>query len=65
MAITYPNMNSTQLLKSARANFQQGRFERVTSAMRILRARANLTNLQLLQLNNLASRAKAYANRRI
>ena len=65
MAISYPNMNSTQLLKSARANFQNGRFERVTSAMRILRARANLTNLQRLQLNNLARRANAYASKRI
>lgn len=65
MAISYPNMNSSMLLQSARKNFQNGRFERVTSAMRILKSRyPNLTNIQRLQLKNLASRANAYSSRR-
>jgi hypothetical protein len=66
MANSYISMNSTQLLKSARKNFQNGYYERVTSALRILRSRgASLTNLQRLQLNNLARRANAYASKRI
>ena len=65
MAISYPNMNSSMLLQSARANFQKGRFERVASAMRILLARNNLTNIQRLQLKNLARRANAYASKHL
>jgi len=50
-------MNSTQLLASARANFRASRWQNVTRALRILKARSsNLTNLQRIQLMNLANR---------
>ena len=58
MAVPYSNMNSTNLLASARANFRASRYQNVARALRILKARSsNLTNLQRIQLRNLANRA--------
>ena len=54
----YHAMNSTQLINSARKNFNNGRWNNVTRALRILKSR-NLTNNQRSNLINLASRAAA------